>query len=212
MNPESKFHLFVATSTLVVMYYIVTFGVPLLERHVPFPAITLPGLTALTSIGAYNFVAGLLRLIIAKSRLIKSWLLGNRYIEGTWIGKFHKDNVFIYTVEHFEQTLSTLKIRGEGYYESGKRYARWSSIAENIDELGGQVYFTYSCDRDEDKASFEGVAKFSFQRDDATASPDVISGYSADLIDGARTANTEKRISRGFILFKQALERAKNEA
>jgi hypothetical protein len=214
MSPEYKFHSFVSASTIVVMYYIVTYIVPLLQRGVPFPAITIPGLTALTSVGAYSGVASLLGLFITNSRRIRGILLGSRYIEGTWIGKFQKDDgVPIFTVEHFEQTLGTLMIRGAAYFESGKRYAKWDSIAEKIDERNGVLHYFYSCERDEEKGSYHGVAKFSFERDHAGASPDVISGYSADLRDepdpGKRWNNTEYRIDRGLLPFEQTLDKAR---
>jgi hypothetical protein len=131
-------------------------------------------------------------------------------VNGTWVGKFHSSSRgTIYTVEHFEQTLSSLKIRGQAFDASGVRYALWFSISSNIDEASGLVSYTYNCDKDADKGSFQGVAVFYFERPDERSAPLYMAGYSADLIDGQRTENRERKISEDLLPFEAALIEAK---
>lgn len=165
--------------------------------------------TLLLSVGVYKLLASVLLNTSRKIKFVKRHLLGATYVNGTWIGKFRlADESFVYTVEHFEQTLSSLKVRGQGFKESGESYAQWTSVSETIDEVAGLLTYTYNCDKTNDKGSFQGVCVFQFERADETSSPDRIRGYSADLVDGVRTENIEIKLSEDLIPFNEALLKA----
>ncbi len=52
-----------------------------------------------------------------------------------------------------------------------------------IDNVAGLLSYTYNCDEDSIKSSFQGIAVFHFERSDENCAPTEIRGYSADLID-----------------------------
>lgn len=141
---------------------------------------------------------------------MKRLLLGASYMNGTWIGKFQGANGAIYTVEHFEQGISSLKIRGQAFHANGSSYAYWNSVSETVDEVSGLLSYTYNCDKNSDKSSFHGLGVFHFERNDERCAPSRIRGYSADLVDGVRTENREQKISEDLVPFETALREARN--
>lgn len=164
----------------------------------------------LLSLGIYKLFAVILLGFTRKLGFVKRHILGASYVNGTWIGKFtSSDESIIYTVEHFEQTLSSLKVRGQAFRVSGASYAQWTSQSETIDEIAGLLTYTYNCDKTNEKSSFQGVCVFQFERQDETRGPTRIRGYSADLTDGVRTTNQEKKISDDMLSFEDALQEAK---
>jgi hypothetical protein len=88
-----------------------------------------------------------------------------------------------FTVEHFEQTLETVTVRGIAYRGDGSPYAHWTSIAVSIDAAAGTLTYTYNCDVYARTSSFQGVAVFPFERETPRDAPTTIDGYSADLVE-----------------------------
>jgi hypothetical protein len=208
MKPEHKFHSYVTAATVTIMYFIIEHLSPLISGSaIPFAQ---PVGTLLLSVGVYKLLAGFLMSTTRKFKFVKRHILGASYVNGTWIGKFRlPDESFVYTIEHFEQTLSSLKIRGQGFRSSGESYAQWSSVSETIHAEAGLLTYTYGCDKTNDKSSFQGVCVFQFERKDETSGPTCIRGYSADLIDGVRSANIEIKLSEDLISFNEALNEAR---
>ena len=208
MKPEHRFHSYVTAATVAVMYYVVQHVAPLMSGGtVPFAQ---PVAALLLSVGVYKLLASFLLSTSRRFKFVKRHLLGANHVNGTWYGKFRLDDgSLVHTVEHFEQTLSSLKIRGQGFRSSGSSYAQWTSISETIDAEAGILTYTYNCDKTNDKASFQGVCVFQFERADETSGPTCIRGYSADLIDGVRTENIEIKLSEDLLPFNQALQIAR---
>jgi hypothetical protein len=71
-------------------------------------------------------------------------LLG--YLSGTWVGSFEEKGTVYDTVEHLEQTLSSLKIRGQARNTAGVSYAYWHSSSETILEREGRLNYTAGAD------------------------------------------------------------------
>jgi hypothetical protein len=190
------------------MYFVIQHLSPMIEGSTtPF---LKPTGALLLSVGVYKLLASLLLSTSRKIKFVKRHLLGATYVNGTWIGKFRlADESFVYTVEHFEQTLSSLKVRGQGFKGSGESYAQWTSVSETIDEVAGLLTYTYNCDKTNDKGSFQGVCVFQFERADETSGPSRIRGYSADLVDGVRTENIETKLSEDLVPFNTALLKAR---
>lgn len=192
------------------MYFAIQKLLPLLQLDPNVDSYLKPAGTLLLSVGVYKFLATSLLGLARKMKFVKRHLLGASYLNGTWIGKFKAaDSSVVYTVEHFEQTLSSLKIRGQAFRASGESYAQWNSESETIDETSGLLTYTYNCDKTSDKGSFQGVCVFQFERDDETCGPTRMRGYSADLVDGVRTENSESKISENLVSFAEALREAR---
>jgi hypothetical protein len=209
MKPEHRFHSYVTAATVTAMYFIIQYTLPLLSQQSGILPYLKPAGALLLSVGVYKFLATLLLSMSRKWKFIKRHLLGANYLNGTWVGKFRTfDSSWIYTVEHFEQTLSSLKIRGQGFTADGESYAYWNSLSETIDEQSGLLTYTYNCDKNDDKWSFQGVCVFQFERKDETSAPDRMYGYSADLVDGVRLENRETKISENLLSFDDAFHKA----
>jgi len=210
MKPEHRFHSYVTGATVTVMYFVIQYLIPAIHLHAAIAPYLNPIATILLSVGTYKLLATMLLGTARKVAFVKRHLLGASYLNGTWIGKFSTaDASLIYTVEHFEQTLSSLKIRGKAYTQEDKLYAQWNSLAETIDVSSGVLTYTYNCDKSNTKVTLQGVCVFHFERINESGPPSTIRGYSAELLDGDRTENTETKISEKLVPFDEALRRAK---
>lgn len=208
MKPEHRFHSYITAVTVTTMYFVIQHLSPLLNNGVY--SYLKPAAALLLSVGVYKLLATTLQSSARKIGLVKRHLLGANYVNGTWVGKFKSSTgALVYTVEHFEQTLSSLKIRGQAYGDSGEPYAQWTSVSETIDEVAGILTYTYNCDKPSEKGSFQGVCVFQFERTNETCGPDRIRGYSADLVDGVRTSNYETKISEELLPFGEAIVKAR---
>jgi hypothetical protein len=206
MKPEHRFHAFVTSTTVLVMYYFIQHLVPMLHFSPPFDHVIKPVASLLSAVGIYKTLASFLLLLTRRWKWVMRWFLGSSYLNGTWIGKFHTSTgEVIFTVEHFEQTLSSLKIRGQAFHAGGSSYAYWNSVSESIDEAAGLLSYAYNCDKNAENNSFQGIGVFHFERRNERSAPYIIHGYSADLVDGERSENTESKISENLIPFKEAL-------
>ncbi len=211
MKPEHRFHSYVTAATVTVMFLAIQHLTPLLGS--PSESLTLlaPVGGLLVSVGVYKLLATLLQAAARRIKLVKRHLLGANYLNGTWVGRFRtRDGEPIYTVEHFEQTLSSLQVRGQAFRESGESYAYWNSTSETIDEKAGLLTYTYHCDRNDDRSSFQGVCVLQLERADESSPAIRMRGYSADLVDGVRTENREAKVTEDLIDFEDGLKRAKN--
>lgn len=209
MKPEHKFHSYVTGATVTIMYFVIQKLLPLFHLEPSIEPYFKPVGALLLSTGLYKLLAFGLLGFARKLKFVKRHFLGASYLNGTWIGKFTaSDASTIYTVEHFEQTLSSLKVRGQAFRASGVSYAQWTSLSETIDELSGLLTYTYNCDKTNEKSSFQGVCVFQFERQEATRGPTRMRGYSADLVDGVRTENRETKISEDLLSFEEALRAA----
>jgi hypothetical protein len=210
MKPEHRFHSYVTAATVLVMFYFIQHVVPLLTFSPALDQFLKPGVSLLSALGIYKSLASLLLGTVRRWKWVKRLLLGASYMNGTWIGKFQTSaGETIYTVEHFEQTLSSLKIHGQAFHTDGSSYGYWDSVSETVDEVLGLLSYTYNCDKNSDKDSFQGIAVFHFERSDEKSAPSKLRGYSADLVDGQRTENREQKLSENLVRFDEALAEAK---
>lgn len=214
MKTEQRFHTYVTGATITVMYFVLQHGTPLLaELNATFVQYLAPVAALLLSVGIYKTLASGLLKITRRWKFVKRWMLGASYINGTWVGKFSaEDGSLVYTVEHFEQDLSELKIRGQGQRADGSWFADWESEAANIDERAGKLTYIYTCQKQTPSNPFHGVCEFHFQRADAESRPTVIHGFSADLPDGRPTENNECQVSEDLLPFKEAFPIARQKA
>src|ERR1700733_13844427 len=114
MSPTAKFHLMISTFTIGTVYWILLYVskfIPPIDTLSPWQKAVV---AYITSAAAYKLFAAGLRWILDRWRLSREWFLGAAYLEGTWIGCYRtKAGEKLYTVEHFEQTLDGLTIRGQ---------------------------------------------------------------------------------------------------
>lgn len=214
MKAEQRFHTYVTGATITILYFVIQHGAPLLSRiDSALARYVTPVAALLLAVGIYKAIASALLGITRRWKFVKRWMLGASYVNGTWVGKFSaEDGSLVYTVEHFEQDLSGLQIRGQGQCADGTWYANWVSEAAAIDERVGKLTYIYTCQKRELSNRFQGVCTFDFERPDAESRPTAMNGSSADLPDGRPTRNYERQISELLLPFEQAFAIARQKA
>ena len=206
MNPERKLQTYVVTATVFVMYALITNVLPMISGLSWIPS----GLLAIAStVGTYHLLSTGLDYLSRRNSKVMKHILGPSYLHGTWRGSFSvKDHGSVTTVEHFEQTLSELKIRGWAFLKDGSTYSQWRSTAVSINAPDGSLTFAYDCDSYySDSPSFNGIALFQFDRTGVHRAPTDLYGYTADL-DGKpddRFENRMKKVSESLVKFEEVL-------
>lgn len=151
----------------------------------------------LTSYGFYKLITTILHSLAKRLKFIKSLLLGNSYIEGTWIGYYIGVSGEIrYIIEYYEQDLDGIQIRGESYTKDLKLHSKWSSTSVNVLPDIGQIIYTYTVESTDENTNNLGCASFSFKRNSKNDSPYALLGYSIDVQFGKRVSNYERKISK----------------
>lgn len=196
MSPEQKFHSYVTTATIFVMYVLISKLFPEIDNVGTASKYVTPVVTILSAFGIYNLLAKLLLSASRNLKWLKKYLLGATYLDGTWAGEFiNSRNERIITIEVFEQTISSLIIRGEAFNQDGTTYAQWSSVACSINSQDGVLTYTYTCDSNMNYSVFQCLGVFKFDRKASHLAPKFIKGYSVDITDGVKTENRERKIS-----------------
>jgi hypothetical protein len=193
----------------MVMYAVIQHVMPLLAVPGEWAAYAKPIGALLLSAGIYKLLATLLLASARRLKFVKRHLLGPHYLQGTWVGRFDGGGSTFYTVELFEQTLSSLQIRGSAFGPNDETYARWISVSTAVNAEKGSLTYTYDCHKSADHVSFQGIGLFLFERDDEASPPTRMNGYSADLIDGHRSDNSERKVSDDLLSLDEGLRLAK---
>jgi uncharacterized protein (DUF433 family) len=216
MTPETRFHSLVVGCTVAIMFIVLSAVIPLLESiHLPLGIkISLgPAIAFLTSAATYQTVTKIFIALLRHSPWLKQKILGPFYVEGTWAGYLiDTDRKLYYVIEHFEQELTSLVIKGGAYTATGELVWRWQADATNINGQSGTLTYAFTCDPLDDGTVHQGLAVFDFKRQRSTAPPYAIEGYAADVLNGRRMPSNEKKASSLFLEDGEALEIAKSFA
>ncbi len=213
MQPELRFHTIVVSATVVVMFGAIVFVQPLVQPLSTSVKVAGFVIAALASAGTYKSLAGLLDFVLRKWRWLREKLLGDTYLEGTWVGFFvgHGGDVRLF-YEHFRQTLTSLVIQGNSYELDNTSHGDWVSVTANHDAANGRLLYAYTCNIISRSVQHEGIAVFNVRRPTPNAPADSLEGYSADLVDGHRSPSREIKVSTHFLDRKSAIEKAREFA
>ena len=213
MSATYKFHLFVSTLTVTIMFSVIVFILPRFEPTKDLNSFYKLTIGFLGSVGTYKSLASILLGLFDRFIFIRRRFLGPEYIEGTWVGCYEfSEGQRRFTVEYFEQTLDKVIVRGQAFTEEGEPYGQWLSRAVTVNAEQGTLIYAYDCDIHSDNTSFQGIAIFHFERKTKRKPPSVLNGFSADVIDGVRSANREHKIGDTEIGMKEAFEKAKEQS
>lgn len=130
--------------------------------------------------------------------IIKRIILGNEYLNGTWIGYYQGVKGDIrYFIEIIEQDIDSIVIRGNTFYDNLELYSCWNSEAVNINGKTGTLTYTYTYfifgkDSVDDGL---GMAKSSFIRNNSREQPKAMNGFSTDLKFGEKITSYEEKIT-----------------
>lgn len=224
MEQIERFNLAVTTLTVAIMFIFLEYVTPLFKSSELIVSLStwLPWIstdkllaalkiiaTALISIGTYKIISQALVVSLEFVPLLKRWVFGPSYVEGTWIGRFYSHGQQKITVEHFVQGLGGIVIRGWAYNDDGTTYADWSSDSVAVDAKTGNIRYSYDCNVMLKNTPQEGIGRFKVTQAGLFKNPKAIKGYSADLTDGSRSENDETNISRSLVDLQRALATAR---
>ena len=172
--------------------------------------------SVLFSFGLYNVLASLLIYLMNKSRWLKKKILSGYYMEGTWVGYYERNNDIRLVIEHFEQDLNRLVIRGRSRMLNGEERAKWYSKTVQIDVISGRLIYVYENGAIRYKGTgLEGIGTFFFQREGVDCPPTELDGFQVDTIDGERVPAKEKKVADVLlpldIAFEKSLELYKKQ-
>lgn len=144
----------------------------------------------------YRLINALFMAAFRNVKLLKKFILGASYMEGTWVGFFvgHNNNIR-YLVESFEQDLSLLKVRGRVYRDDFTYHSSHISTDASIDTVNGRLSYSYDADAILNTHINPGLARFELVRKGREKMPHHIVGYSSDLFHSKKLTAFQDKVS-----------------
>lgn len=207
MSPAARFNALVASLTVVAMFFAITQLVPYVSGFVTDNREASSLVALLTSVGIYRLLATILAWLLGRLVFVKRLVFGPSFVHGTWVGWFigHAGDKR-HVVDHFEQDLDGLVIRGRSYSLAGDDHANWRSDATSVDPRNGYLTFTYRVEIGTRNATVEGISSFQFERKSMSSPPTKVAGYAHDLNDAHRIHLHEEKVSSKLLPWGKALE------
>jgi len=209
MSPVQRFNSIVIALTTLIMYG-TWFGIDRVIEINKGTVIITSILSGFISLGFYRGIASILSKIFNKSKTMRKFILGNRYLEGTWSGFFiGKDNNVRYICEIFEQDLENLIIRGTSYTFDEKIHGKWIAKNPVIDVADKRITYYYESDMIKNTFINPGFASFKFETIDTSSSINKLEGFSSDLycpnkLIAFEEKMSDKKITDHMAILKQA--------
>ncbi len=186
-----KMRTFVFAITTAILFFIWTISSDFVKSNL-FLGIPLSGII---SLGTYRVILKLAEFVIIKNKYIKKLVLGNKYLEGIWVGVYiAEDNTPRFYYECFEQDFSGLVIRGTCFNEDGTYKGSWVSNDVYIDGNAGTITYTYITDMLNNTVKNQGLAVFNFQRKNKKSITDEMIGFSSDVFSGKKIKSFEWKL------------------
>ena len=175
----------------------------------PISAGIIAGIVAgITSVGTYSFLTRAFLYIFGKIRWLRKLILGDAYIEGTWVGFYKHGDLNRFTIEFINQQSKKTIVHGREFDEHGNARGRWTSDLIKVDGFERYLEYSYICRMHNSKSLHEGLAHFDILLQTPSSPPYILEGYSADLIDGDKDPNKEYKIAETVIRDEDALREA----
>lgn len=208
-NLQGKISAISVTATSTIIFFGVVFLAPLLSSASGGQQFGSIIVTALTSLGLYKLLSSAMYSLFAKFQKLRKFLLGDAFLEGTWVGHWKHDGKHVYTIETISQKDGETQISGRQIGEDGQTQANWSSESSVVDLRRKRLIYVYSCDVYRTSHQQNGIGVFSIIKEDENESPNILDGYAVDMIDGDKDPNREHKINDGIVSMDKAIEQAK---
>jgi hypothetical protein len=208
MTPEGKFHAYVTTATVAVMFVAVTWIQPWL-RGLPITAQAfVAAVTLLATRSIYELLASILHRLARRSLTLNRWLLGPGYLRGTWVGSLiGKGGDTRILVEHYDQDLEGLVVRGRSYTQTGDPHAEWHTLATRVQPKEGLLFCFYLTRIYTHTSPAEGVGRYQFVLGKGSNGPVGLSGHVVDTDNGiSMPIKGLRKISEDFRDWQKALD------
>jgi len=155
-------------------------------------------LACFVSLGVYRAMLEVVRFFLIKCKALKELVFGNMYLEGTWVGCcLGDDGNPLYYIESFEQDFDGLVVRGRSYDADKSYKGSWVSDTVMIDTSKGKITYTYVTDMISNTHNNQGLAEFSFVRENKLNPPQRMIGFSSDIFNPKKLLSVEERIQKG---------------
>lgn len=137
--------------------------------------------------------------------------MGPYHLEGSWAGFYiGKNGDPRYFIETFEQSFTSLVIRGKAFKENGEFHGGWVTDNANIDVNLGRLTYYFKSDPLSYSSINHGIACFDLDRPAPHKPAQRIVGFSSELIDGIKLRAIEEKISENTLMdIEHSLEKAK---
>lgn len=216
MSAAARFHASVATLTIFIMFWLITYAIPALSLFVNAAAIDFrvkmlisSFITLVSSVGVYRLIAWGLTWVMQRSLRVRRWIFGASFLHGTWVGFFigHAgDKRFV--IEKYDQDLDGLVISGHSYSINQNLHGQWTSEATSVDARRGRLIYTYSFEVGSRSITLDGICTLQFDRSASYEAPYSLTGYAHDLNDLKRIEVNEVKVSDALLTWQKALEHA----
>lgn len=201
VSKETEFQSFIAASIIAFMYLVITslpdistikswlnaltFLSPELKQILTNNWSTKIIISLILFFGTKKFYLYLMQFlgyIFSKCNWLLRTCLGRSYVNGTWIGtiKTSDGSLTSFVVEHYKQTLTSLKINGWSFGSDREEKAKWNSTIAQIDSEGS-IYCIYDTDVYKKIHPVQGIGKLFL----AEAGKEM-SGYAIDTDEDKR--------------------------
>lgn len=196
-------------ATVALMFFSLAWLQPYLAQLSTRYLLVGTAASALIAVGVYRLLADGLFWVFKKSQWLRKKILGNGFIEGTWVGHYVRGTEHRFTIERIDQSSGVTVIRGREFGGDGKTRASWSSDAVSIDLTRMKLIYAYTCTVFERRHVQQGLGVFSMVCEISGSPVNKLDGYAVDLIDGEPDPNTELKISDTDVKDEAALSEAR---
>jgi hypothetical protein len=165
MSPAARLNALLASVTVSMMFGLITVAHQAPAVSGKLSTITAAALGLLLSAGVYRFLALGVGWLLHRSLWVRRLVFGPHFLHGTWIGFFigyAGDKRFV--IEHYDQDLDGLVMRGRSYTYQQQFHGHWTSEATAIDVRRGRLIYTYELNVVSRIGPLHGVTTFLFQR------------------------------------------------
>lgn len=204
MNPAGRFAALASTVTVALMIMVVRLTVSIV-LPLSGPSELLGYATVvLLGAGVYGFTFRVLLAGFRRIVLVRRFMLGRHYIEGTWVGLIRPRKH--HTIERISQLDGDPVIVGKELNEAGETVSTWSSLTARIIPDSDQLVYAYKCSKAGPDGDYHGVAHFTLMRASAGAEPNGLDGHASDILDGQKDMNTIRKVSDWEVTDAEALK------
>lgn len=196
MSPVGKFNSIIVTVTTMVMYSLWICITQIDEKNIQKYGVLIVIITALSSLGFYRLANDFLKLLFKNNKFIKKFILGDKYLEGTWVGVYVGINGEIrYIFETYEQNLEGVLISGYSYKENKNIHGKWKAQNPIIDSNNKKLIYYYETDMIANTHINQGFASFTLEKDANSKFYNKMQGFSSDLYCCNKIYAIEEKIS-----------------
>lgn len=199
MTPIKKFNSTIVVVTIAIMYFLCSYINNILQISEE-STLVIAILGVFTSFGFYRFLSQVLNWLLQKFRFVKKIILGDRFLEGTWIGFYVGAGGEIrYFYETYEQTLDEVWISGYSFRADKTIHGKWKASNPIIDSENKKIIYYYETDMLGNLHINQGFASFTLEKRDKNKFFNKMIGFSSDIYNPTKLLAIEEKVSEDIL-------------